>query len=98
MFTSYLAVEGHEDSETGQMGGATCGVSFICLHQDTALCRPVAALLCAFPVDAEDLFDTRFHLKREQARRVLPREGQLSECWSTLVGFKEVTHRLGEIR
>lgn len=92
MFTSsYLCVEGHEDSETGQVSAIAYTVSLVCLYQETALRGPVAALLCTFPVDAEELFDTGLYLKIEQAPHVLPWEGLLSECQSMLVGCKEVT-------
>ena len=91
MFTSYLSVEGHEDGETGQVSTTAYTVSLVCLYQETALHGPVAALLCTFPVDAEDLFDTGLYLKIEQVHHVLPWEGRLSECQSMLVGCKEVT-------
>ena len=69
-------MQGHENSETGQVSGAAYRVSLVHLFQSTAILGPAAALLCAFPVDAEDL-DPGLHLKIEQAHHVIPWEGQL---------------------
>ena len=73
--TSYLVTEGHENSETGQVSGTAYRVSLVRLYQSTAVLGPAVSLICAFPVDAEDLVPG-IHLKIEQAHHV-PWEGQL---------------------
>ena len=66
------------------MGGVAYGVTFVRLYQETAVAGPLAALVRAFPVDADGLFTAGLHLKVEGARHVLPWDGQLSACGSTL--------------
>lgn len=84
MFPSYLASDGHEDSETGQVSAVAHGVTLVHLVQCAALPGPVAALLRAFPEDAHDVLVRVFHLKTERAGCVFAQEEQPSECRSSL--------------
>ena len=47
------------------MGGVAYGVTFVRLYQETAVAGPLAALVHAFPVDADGLFTAGLHLKVE---------------------------------
>lgn len=80
MLTSYLAGEGHEDSETGQVSASAYGVTLVHLNQEAAVPGPVAVLPTALPEDTEDLLAQGLHLKIEWARWVLAQEEQLLEC------------------
>lgn len=73
MFASYLAGEGHEDSESGEVGAFARGVTLVYLYQETAVPGPVGTLLHAFPEDTKGLFAQRLHLKIEWAHGVLLR-------------------------
>lgn len=76
MYTLYLVGKGHEDSETGQVGGAAYGVTFVHLHQETAVPGPLATFPRAFPVHAEGLSSTGLPLQVEGTHHVLSWEGQ----------------------
>lgn len=73
MFSSYLAGEGHKDSESGQVGTFAHSVTLVHLYQETAIPGPVATLLRAFPEDTKGVFAQGLHLKIEWAHCVLLR-------------------------
>lgn len=80
MFPSYLAGEGHEDSETGQVSAIARDVTLVHLFQGAAVPGPVAALLRGFPEDTHDVFARGLHQKTERAYCVFAQEEQPSEC------------------